>query len=204
MNFWDSVGFGVIIGALISGVFTLLAQRFATRRQKEQFAHDLQVRREQCSHEKEQEIRGRRTEALAELQILLEAQSAALENLWGWIHNPHMLPELTVSPKDAYNVLRERGYRIKLWPINVPISQAVNEYAPAIHELRKRLKGAKLNELVAGDNVNLDVEGDLEQQFQAAAKPLETALKETAILMSELNDIRVNKMINQQAPVEED
>ncbi len=204
MNFWDSQAFGIIIGSFIAGVFALLAQIFAERRQKKQFAHDLEVRREQFSHEREQEIRGRQTEALADLCMLLEAQATALGNLWAFIRNPQMRPELTIPPKDAWTVLRDRGYRIKLWPINVPLTKAVNEYGTKIHKLFERLIDPQVSALVAGDDVNLDVKlvGDLNQRFQAASKPLSTALKETANLMSELNGIQVRKMTDQQVPVE--
>ncbi len=204
MNFWDSQVFGIIIGSFIAGVFTLLAQIFAERRQKkqfvhdsqarhDQFAHDLEVRQKQFSHEREQEIRGRRTAALTDLYMLLEAQATALQDLWAFIRNPQMRSELTIPPKDAWTVLRDRGYRIKLWPINVPMTRALNEYVTAIHELFNLLIGLKVSALVAGGDVNLDVKlvGDLDQRFQAASKPLRAALKETADLMSELNGITV-------------
>ena len=209
MNFGDSqvlvaiIGtLGVIIGALIAGLFTWFAQRSETRRQNKQFAHDFNVRREQFAHEREEEIRGRRTEALADFQILLEAQATALGNLWGFIQNPQH-PALKKLLEDAWTVLRSRGYRKKLWPIDVPITKAVNEYVDAIDKL---LNDPKVRALVAGDDVKPDpkVVDDLNRQFQAASDRLKTTLKETANLMSELNDIKVRKMINQQAPVEED
>ena len=104
-----------------------------------------------------------------------------------------MRPDLTELLKDAWTVLRSRGYRKKLWPIDVPITKAVNEYFDAIDKL---LKDQKVGKLVAGDDVKPDskVVDDLNRQFQAASDRLKTTLKETANLMSELNDIKVRKM----------
>ena len=214
-NFWEPQLAGVIIGALIAGVFASLAQVFATCRQKkqfahdsqarqDQFAHDLEVRREQFSHEKEHEIRGRRTAALADLQILLEAQVTALENLWGFILNPQVRPDLTIPPEDAWTVLRDRGYRIKLWSTEDPVTKAIDEYATEIHMLLlyQSLGHPDVQALVEGKLKKLDEQRvtALDQQFQEASKTLAIALKETANLMSELNGIQV---VGRQVPVEE-
>ena len=203
MNFWDSQLFAAIIGFFIAGVFAVLAQAFETCRQNKQLAHDLEVRQGQFAHEREQEIRGRRTEALADFNSLLEEQSTALGKLGGVIKDPQMRPYLKELLEDAWTVLRSRGYRKKLWPIDVPITKAVNEYVGAIDKL---LEDPKVRALVTGNDVKPDPEvvDDLNRQFEAASDRLKTTLKETANLMSELNDIKVRKMINQQAPVEED
>ena len=221
-NFLESqlagVIIGALIGALISVVVAIITLVAAERRQKkqfahdsqarqDQFAHDLEVRREQFSHEKEHEIRGRRTAALADLQILLEAQVTALENLWGFILNPQVRPDLTIPPEDAWTVLRDRGYRIKLWSTEDPVTKAIDEYATEIHMLLlyQSLGHPDVQALVEGKLKKLDEQRvtALDQQFRAAKTPLETALKETANLMSELNGIQVRKMTDQQVPVEE-
>ncbi len=86
---WDSQLGGIVIGAILAGLFsllgtliTLLVQGRRMKAQlendaavrKEHFQHDLENRSAQFDHEAEQEIRGRRTEALGELQELLERQ----------------------------------------------------------------------------------------------------------------------------------
>ena len=102
-------------------------------------------------------------------------------------------------------MLRDPDYRIKLWPIDDPVSKAINEYTAAINELFKRLMVSAVDKLFAEITADLDVKlrGDLNQRFKAASTPLKTALKETADLMSELNGIKVIKMIDQRVPVEE-
>ena len=212
MNFLDSSVFGVIIGALIMWGAAGWRQKkqFAhdSQARQDQLAHDLKVRREQFSHEREQEIRGRRTEALADLNMLLEAQTTALKELWGFIKNPkEVRPHLTISPEDAWTVLRDRGYRIKLWSTEGPVTTAINEYATEIHMLLlyQSLGHPDVQALVEGKLKKLDEQRvtALDQQFQEASKTLAIALKETANLMSELNGIRVRKMTDQQVPVEE-
>ena len=207
VNFLESQLLGVIIGSSIAGVFTLLAQVFATCRQKKQFAHDLEVRREQFSHEREQEIRGRRTVALADLQIRMEDQSTALVALWDFIKKPEVRPDLIIPPEDGWNVLQERGYRLNSWSTEDPVTKAIDEYATEIHMLLQyqSLGHPDVQALVEGKLEKLDEwrVTALDQQFQEASKTLAIARKETADLMSELNGIQVRKMTDQQVPVEE-
>ena len=106
MNFWSSHLGGIIIGSSIALASNILVQVFAYWRQEKQFAHDLAVREQQFAHEREQKIRGRKTAALADLQILFEDQKTALEDLWGSIIDPDTHPYLTISPEDAWKVLK--------------------------------------------------------------------------------------------------
>ena len=89
-SFWDSQLIGIVIGSGIAGVFTLLAQVLSNYRQKKLFAHDLEIRKQQFAHEKEQEIRGRRTAALNDHRMQLQEQETALRNVWGYICHPSL------------------------------------------------------------------------------------------------------------------
>ena len=111
----------------------------------------------------------------------------------------------TMSPRDDWTVLREKGYLIQLWPINESIYEEVKAYVKAISKLGKRLNNPKISPLAAGEDVHLDdnLVRDLDGLCKAASKILVTVRQETADLMSELNDIEAEKMISQQAPVEE-
>ena len=183
MNFWESQLAGVIAGGVIGIATTLIAQVFATWRQKEQFSHD-----------REQEIRGRRTAALADLQMLLEGQVTALQDLWGFIKNREVRPHLAIPPEEALKILREKDYRSKLWAINGPVTKAINAYANKIHGLlQELLRNKEIAALIAGkiDTLETKLIADLDQKFRSAAEPLSTALKEIGNLMSVLNDIQV-------------
>ena len=183
---------GVIIGSIISGVFTVLSQRFSNQRQERQLAHDLEVREKQLAHEREQEIRGRRTAALADLHMLLEDQAAALQGLWGCIRNPDRS-----TANKARRVLDDKSYRRKLWPINLPASKAINEYAEKTHDLLSFLHHNEMeftylwaDEIPPPDHKLCYA---VEQKIESALTSLGTAIKEVTNLTSELNDIQVRK-----------
>ena len=203
MDFFDSpqasviIGaLGVIIGSIVAGAFTLLAQILSNWRQKKQFAHDLEVRQKQFAHERDQENRGRRTTALADLQLLLEDQKTALQDLWGSIINPDTHPYLTFSPEDAWKVLKEKNYRIKVWPVNLPLSKAIIEYAVQTDKLLLFLRQQEQSGKLAARRTNaLDetLRAEVDLNFRAAATPLSTAIAETGRLMSELNGIPIRR-----------
>ena len=135
---WDSQLGGIIIGAILAGLFSLLGTLITLTVQgrrmkaqlendaavrKEQFQHDLESRSAQFDHEAEQEIRGRRTEALGELQELLERQKDALTDVWGIYRsgNAQLRGDLKQLPQ--LGVLVNKEYRAKLWAINSDITR---------------------------------------------------------------------------------
>ena len=198
MSFWQSHLGGIIIGSGVAGIFTLLAQVFAYSRQKNQFAHDLQVRQQQFAHEREQEIRGRRTAALAELLVLLEDQATSLEKLWAFIGSAHpqSYPHLKDAAVVAWKVLLERNYRKRLWPINGPITKFINEYAARTANLLVFLRQHKDVEALwesEGSALSVDSRAAANREFQAVTAALGSAMKEIVDLTSELNDIEVKK-----------
>ena len=187
MTFWDTQLPGVITGAIIGGAFAIVAQLFANRRQRKQFAYDLEARQQQFTHEKEQEIRGRRTATLIDLHLLLEDQMNALEDLWNCISDP----DRSTAYK-AWRVLGEGKYRRKSWwPTNTPASEAIDEYA---NKIRKLLILLHHNE----EDIAYLLEGEIsalpqklrvaiEQNIKSARTPLGTAIREVANLTRELN-----------------
>lgn len=188
MNIQDPQLVGPIIGGVIAIVAatatSLITQIFASRRHKSQLAHD-----------REQEIRGRRTTALEDLLFLLEEQVAALQDLEGFLNDPNVRPHLKISPEEAWKTLKERNYRRKLWPRNIPLSRAINEYATKTEELLSSLRQQEIAELCAGkiNCLNKETRIAVRPKFQEAITPLSTARKETINLISELNDIRLLK-----------
>ena len=187
-------------GPSIAGAFAVLAQVLSHQRQKKQFAHDLKIRQKQFAHERDQNNRDRRMAALDDLQLLLDEQATALGDLWGFLlwgflMNPAVRPYVTISPGDAWKVLKAKNYRRRSWPMNLPLSKAINEYADKMEELFRFLGQQEIADLCAGKIPCLDEKtyAAVEPNFQTATMPLGVARKEVVNLMSELNDIQVLK-----------
>ena len=189
--------FGVIVG----GALTLFTQAWRQKKQfaydrevrEKQLAYDRELRQEQFTHEREQEIRGRRTAALAALQVLLDEQATALEDLWGFIENPDVRPHLRMSPADALKVLQGRSYRRHLWATHLSSSQAINEYAAKTADLLLLLKQQDFADLSVGDIPAIDeqLHDTAMSKFKAVAPFLATAQKEINDLMTLLNGISI-------------
>ena len=64
--------------------------------------------------------RDRRVAALDDLQPLLDEQATALGDLWGFLMNPAVRPYVTISPEDAWKVLKAKK-----------LSQEVMAYEPS-------------------------------------------------------------------------
>lgn len=202
MDFWDSphagvfIGaIGVVIGSTIAGAFSILGQVLSNQRQKKGFAHDLQLRKEQFAHERDLANRDRRMAALDDLQLLLDEQAIALGDLWGYLLDPSLRPYITLSPAEAWKVLREKNYRRRLWPINLPLSRAINVYSEKMEALFRFLNQQDIADLCAGRIHQLDENTffSVNPNFKAATTPLSAARKEVINLMSELNHIQVIK-----------
>lgn len=165
--------FGVIIGALISGVFTLLSQRFLNQKQRELFAH-----------QKEQDNKNRKITALEDLMALMEDQATALADVWGFIRDPSRAPFLGDFPLSAWDVLKRKGYRRKVWStVNSPTFGAIATYARANKKL--------LSSIVEKEPLHsLDEESraTLNAECKATADLLSTVLEEIITRISQLND----------------
>ena len=198
---WDSV-VGVVIGSGIAGVFTTLAQVLSNQRQKKQFAydyeakqqqlaHDLSVRQKQFAHEKGQEIRGRRTAALADLQMLMADQASAIQNLWGFL----CLPDLHYpksSAEEAWQVLFRKRYSRNVWPIEGPAIQSLAKYSRKVLELLMFLPQQEgFNALWTGQISATDKETyeAINQKFKEVSGLLNIVSMEVTELTAELNDI---------------
>ena len=126
-TFWNSQPLGIIIGAGIAGVFNVFAQVFAHWRQKSQFAYDLEARQQQFAHEKEQEVRGRRTAALDDCRIRLDRQEVALRNVWGYLCHPEP-PYDKNSAEEGWEVLNRGDHRSIPWPLEDHARDSIIEY----------------------------------------------------------------------------
>ena len=179
MNFWNSHLGGIIIGSGIVLASNILVLVFANWRQKKQFVH-----------EREQEIRGRRTTALADLHMLLEDQADALRDLRGSVSNC----DGSTAGK-AQSVLYGKKYRRRLWPvINSPASESIDEYAEKSHELLSFLyfQEYDFGLLWEGQipDLSQEIRHTVDLRIESALTSLGIAIKEVTSLTCELNDIR--------------
>ena len=167
MNFQDTQLFGVLIGGGIGFIAAmgaaLITQIYTSRRHKKQLAH-----------EREQGNRNRQTGALEDLMTLMEDQATALADLWGFIRDPDRYPFLGKFPEDAWEVLKEKGYRRKIWSTNSQTFKAIAEYARNNSALLSHLQNpngtsrAKFSDLIFGDVSASDTSSGHLQHFSAA------------------------------------
>ena len=190
MNFWESQLPGVVTGATIAGAFALVVQLFANYRQNKQLAHDLEVRKNQFVHEREQEIRGRRTAALADLQMQLEEQGSAVQDLWGFVCHPDLHYPKS-SAEEAWQVLFRKSYRRNVWPIEYPAMGALAGYSRKVRELLMFLgQQEDFDALWKGEISALDegLRGAMNEKFNEIATVLNTVTMEVTELTAKLND----------------
>ena len=191
-NFWNSPLTGVVIGSVIAGTFTWLAQVFADRRQKKLFAHDLEIRKQQFAHEKEQEIRGRRTAALADLQMQLGEQATAVQNLWGFAcHHPDLHYPKS-SAEEAWDVLFRKSYGRNVWPVENSVARSLGGYSRKIRELLMFLgQQEEFDALWRGEISALDkgLHEVINEKFLEVKDFLDTVTMDVTELTARLNGI---------------
>lgn len=165
-------------GAAIGGGLTLLGTLLAMLVQKRNLDTQLQ-------HEREMDVRGRRTEALSLLYVELESQADALSTLWGlcraWAQGANVDGEsMRIHP--ALGVLARKSYRRYLWPVNSQVTRHINEFAVNSHAVQSAL--------VNGANVGADPEA-VDRVFRAASQPLSGSIGDLTDLMSRINGIDI-------------
>ena len=195
-HFWNSQLLGVVIGSGIAGIFTLVAQVFAYQRQKNQFAHDLKARQQQFAHEREQEIRGRRTAALDDHRMRLEEHETALQNVWGYA----LRSDLQYDGKSAgegWQVLRGRSHLDILWPLEGYMHQSLIEYDRKLIKLLKSLQTSfsypqQIDNQGAQGTLGEERREAYNQQFEEVLKLLIRAKYEVTRFTAKLNGISVD------------
>ncbi len=178
---WDSQIGGVIIGAILAGVFSLIGGWTTLfiqgRRMEKQLEHDAKARESQFAHDRQQEIRGRRTDTLAELQEALEEQAEALVWLRTNYKNNKSQLRGEIEKSDRWVTLYSKQYRKKLWPCNATLTRNINKFAEEWHELQ--------SEIVRSP------QADLMSRFRATEDALSAAIGELPRLMSRINGIAI-------------
>ena len=170
---------GSIIAALISAIATWLGVWYEGHRQERRLTNEREVMQKQLAHDREQEIRGRRTEALVVLHDLLETQARAISYFSGFCGDPKRFTD--PSEFDEWRtVFRLKAYRARLWPIeDTPVVGKINKYAREIKKLQTLLT-EELFSCQKGDP-------ELVSKIDAAGQLLSGAMIETRKLTSSLN-----------------
>lgn len=195
-NFWDSQLAGVVIGSGIAGVFTILTQVLSNHRQKKMFAHDLKIRQRQFVHEREQEIRGRRTAALNDHRMRLEKHETALQNVWGYVCRPDLQYDRD-SAGEGWQVLRGKDHLDILWPLEGSMYQTIIEYDCKLIELLKSLQSSfsnlqQANRQGVHEILSEELREAYRQQFEEVSTLLVGAKDEITRFTAKLNGISVD------------